>query len=80
MRNQIGKTGEAINRIGGKIYSRLISIVPLGFAYAGAHGAWSGFADGPIWFGLLAGAFTLGCLWMVKKLWSPDRRLSEIDD
>ena len=71
---------QSLDGFGGRIYHRALSVVPFGFGIAGVFGAKSGFTDGPIWFGVLAAAFTLGCFLLVKYLWSSKRSLSEIDN
>ncbi len=75
-------TRAALDRIGGKLIYRLVSLAFLVMAAVSASGAWWALSDGgnSIWPGLIMAAAALGCLWAVRWCWSPRRRLSEIDE
>ena len=71
--------GEKIDRVGGKLYHRLVSIVPL---IMGVGLGWMGiqmFSAGYLLGGFVLSALSLGLLWMVHWCWSGNRRLSDID-
>ena len=71
---------KSLNSILGRAYYRVVSLVPLGFGIAATFGAYSGFVEGPIWFGCVAGLFGLGCFWLVRYCWSSDRQLSDLEE
>ena len=71
-----------LDRVGGKVIYRLVSLAFLVIALISAYGAWWALSDGgnSIWPGLIMAGATLACLWAVRWCWSPRRRLSEIDE
>lgn len=71
-----------IDRAGGKLVYRVVSLAFLVMAAISAYGAWWALSDGgsSVWPGLIMAAAALGCLWAVRWCWSPRRRLSDIDE
>lgn len=71
----------AIDRVGGKLIYRLVSVMLAIMAALFAYGAWSAFSASES--GLIPGcimlATSLACCWAIRWCWSPDRRLSEIE-
>jgi hypothetical protein len=83
VRERVRRTGEAVDRVGGKLYYRTMGFV------AGLLGLVSGLAairivqgDGPSSRFLAAAIFgvaAVGCYFLTRYCFSPDRRLTDLD-
>ena len=79
MREKIGKAGEATYSFAGKIYFRLLSIIPFVLTWVTGSAFLDAVKAADVAGMALMGVLTAGFAALVWYLWRPKRHLAELD-